>query len=230
MSKNQPVLERFFDKVVINEPTDCWEFVSSISKSNCGRFYYNGKCRDAYKIGYFLLGGIIPEGYDLHHTCENRLCVNPEHLMPLDRATHITDFTPTHITYKNKRKTHCSFGHPLSGENVIKSDKGVRRCLSCARRRTRECQAKKRAMDRATGKTKDKRLKWTQAQIIEMTASTLPRKEICKKFGISESRLSFLINNPSAARPLTTEISKMKGGNIHLVKDLHLRNDLEATG
>lgn len=143
--KNQPVLERFFDKVVIDETTGCWNFTSSISRTNNGRFYYNFKCMDAYKIGYLLLGGIINDGEELHHVCENRLCVNPEHLIPLTRIVHLTEFTPNHLTYKNKRKTHCPQGHQYTEDNLVRYD-GVkgRKCLECARKRTREFGANKR--------------------------------------------------------------------------------------
>lgn len=189
--KNQPVLERFFDKVVINENTGCWNFTSSIGKSNCGRFYYNYKCRDAYKIGYLLLGGVIGDKEELHHVCENRLCVNPEHLMPLSRVVHLTEFSPNHISYKNKRKTHCPSGHPYTEDNLVKGDIYGRHCLACAKKRVREFSANKRKILRESGITKDNRLKWNQAQILEMQTSKEPINMIKTKFGISSSRLWF---------------------------------------
>lgn len=157
--KNQPVLERFFDKVVIDAATGCWNFTSSISKTNNGRFYYNYKCRDAYKIGYILMGGEIPAGYDLHHTCENRLCVNPEHLLPVTRATHYGELTPHHIAYKNKRKTHCPKGHPYTEDNLVTSLRHQGRwCRICAVQRSNDCQKRKRQREKAAGKV-DKRFK-----------------------------------------------------------------------
>jgi hypothetical protein len=112
----------------------------------------NGKCRDAYVVSYELLIGEIPKGHELHHTCENRLCVNPDHLKPLTRKDHITKFSPNHITYINAHKTHCPQGHEYTEDNLVKylfKLNGRRSCLICARKRTRECVAKKRALIRS---------------------------------------------------------------------------------
>ncbi len=147
--KNQPVLERFFDKVDLDESTGCWNFTSSIGKSNNGRFYYNHKCMEAYRIGYLLMGGEIPDKFHLHHICENRLCVNPEHLIPVTSAEHHGDLTPHHIAYKNKRKTHCPQGHPYTADNLVQGIIKSRHCKICANKRSADCQRAKRLREKA---------------------------------------------------------------------------------
>lgn len=45
----------------------------------------------AHRAYYVVSGRVIPEGHDLHHKCENRSCVNPEHLEPVEKVTHLRE-------------------------------------------------------------------------------------------------------------------------------------------
>ena len=42
----------------------------------------------AHRLLWSRENGPVPTGYDLHHTCENKLCVNPEHLELLSPKDH----------------------------------------------------------------------------------------------------------------------------------------------
>ena len=64
-------------------------------------------------------------GMDVHHTCESRGCVNPDHLMVLTKAEH----TRLHNT-----KTECLNGHEYTEENThVNPTTGARRCRVCRR-------------------------------------------------------------------------------------------------
>ena len=55
----------------------------------------DGRHVTAHKFAYECLVGEVPSGCDLHHRCENKMCVNPRHLEPLTkpehRAQHLTN-------------------------------------------------------------------------------------------------------------------------------------------
>lgn len=47
-----------------------------------------GKRVLVHRLAVLLSGGTIPTGYEVHHRCRNRLCVNPAHLHVCDRGEH----------------------------------------------------------------------------------------------------------------------------------------------
>lgn len=86
--------------------------------------YYNGRL--AHTELYERKHGKIPKGWEIHHTCRNKLCINLSHLKALPRPKH----------EKEHLKTHCVHGHDMSIHGRIYKDRsnsnGVRRiCEEC---------------------------------------------------------------------------------------------------
>lgn len=97
---------------------------------------YRGKTVRLHRVIYELVNGFIPPRMVIDHLCRNRSCINPNHLeLTTQRVNIFRGNAPTSI---NHSKTHCKYGHLLSGENLMHVNISQRRCRECHRRNNRK--------------------------------------------------------------------------------------------
>lgn len=68
------------NKFEINSQTGCWEWVKAINDQGYGISWYGGKTISAHRLSYILHKGSIPEKRFIIHSCDNKKCINPDHL------------------------------------------------------------------------------------------------------------------------------------------------------
>ena len=111
--------DRFSAKVIPEPNSGCWLWSGAVNSSGYGSFLMAGKTSKAHRTSYRFYVGPIPNGLHVLHRCDNRICVNPDHLFVGTRFDNMRDMV------RKKRLRGASltkqFGE-ANGSSVLTSD------------------------------------------------------------------------------------------------------------
>ncbi|UAJ78343.1 HNH endonuclease [Leifsonia sp. ZF2019] len=77
----EPLKDRFWSKVNIGDPDECWEWTAHRKVTGYGQFTLRkGVFLTASRVSLALSGVVLEPGVVACHKCDNPPCVNPSHL------------------------------------------------------------------------------------------------------------------------------------------------------
>ena len=88
----------------VEKNNDCWEWKGYIARTGYAQMKLQKKIKLAHRLSYELFIGDIPENSLVLHKCDNRKCVNPDHLFLGSHFDNTRD-----MCEKNRQTSHGRF-------------------------------------------------------------------------------------------------------------------------
>ena len=125
----------------MNFDGDCIEHEGRLEKNGYAKIYnkISKKSEWAHRVDWEKYNGKIIGKFDVCHKCDNRACININHLFLGTRSDNMQDASlKGRIQAPRLAKTSCRNGHEYTKKNTATQSNGSRKCRICASARQQE--------------------------------------------------------------------------------------------
>lgn len=132
----------------IPEPnTGCWLWLGSTNARGYAHLKYQKVQHRANRFSWTAYNGPIANKLHVLHRCDNRLCVNPDHLFLGTNQDNVDDrVSKGRSGRSNALKTNCPVGHEYTKENTyLQKPHNTRSCKICRSIKVKQYNAKRQA-------------------------------------------------------------------------------------
>jgi len=110
---------RFYAKVLLPNESGCMIWTGGKNEKGYGLIHLNKKMNKAHRIAYLIYYGYLPHDMEVMHSCDNPICVCPDHLSLGTHKENMTDAKNKNRTYLiPPRKGRLNNKTVLTEENV----------------------------------------------------------------------------------------------------------------
>lgn len=104
----EPVIKRLLSRIKINPDTECWEWQGGLNNIGYGLIRQEKKMRTVHRVSYEEhYNKQVPKDMCVLHTCDNRKCVNPDHLWIGTHQDNVDDMMRKNRHQYNHEKVAC---------------------------------------------------------------------------------------------------------------------------
>ena len=126
----QKAMGKIFSRIKVDPSTDCWNWMGGLDQGY-GRIQWQGRRYKAHRLLYLWKFNNLEEwknkqSNEMDHLCNNRRCVNPDHLRLV--TPRVNTLRGKGVGAKNANKIYCIHGH-----NAFYKVGDRRRCRECRR-------------------------------------------------------------------------------------------------